>query len=451
MSKYKFKVDDYVDWHYRFEKENSFNVEEFDRFETQKDTCHRNVRNLLKNFDKDFNIKNFKFNNNIFNFFPLHQLEKEQAYEFIEHLLNLKGLVGNKLISNMQKINIDNVEVRDFYIKQPVISEFQNLHEEFKAPYQEIIRRDITKANSIIENFSNTIKELKANNNPSDLGKVSSLATTILLQMVNYWVITTQSIPKDTKLEHIKQVQAYLTNFDAKVDSIELNKNMELSDAIIIFIEFLRSYNYCGEYINIASKLIQEELDSPEVFSDVKDEFKAKKRTSYKDFNYKEIMTEGTKVYDFKDKFTKTQKAIEIFQNNGVKASDISDMFDLKVYFREIYMSNCKYKTKASTIIRKMTESSISEFEKNSEYMFLREKITRGCFREIFPLELYHYKINLQEHIYQIILKNMLSYDYNKSLDNLQKFIADMTPLCFASIDDIYEKTGKVRVFDSKR
>ncbi len=453
MSNEKFKLEDYINS--RFIVDDDMSIQEVDDLETARENFRRNARNLLQNFKKDFNNTDITFDSNIFNYFPIYLLANDDTYKFLDHIINIKNkqeLVGNKFISNMKKISIDNISVNisDFYMNEPIISDFQNNLSDITQSYRFIVRKNLEKADTIIENFNKQIDDLKTNNNPSDLGRICSLTCDIFLQMMTYWVIAVVKVNRQTQLTLIEKIKKYLTDFENTVENFDINltDSTKLDDYVNIFVEFLRSFNYCGEYINIASILIEEEQDSPDDFGLVPPEYQTKKGMSYKDFKqYKEIISEGKEIYEFKGKFENTQKAIEILQNNGVKASDINDLYDIKVYFRELYISNSKYKTKASTIIRKMTENNIEEFEKTSEYMFLREKITRGCFRELFPLELYHLKIDIQKHIYIILMKVMLCYDYQASLSFLNKLITDMTPLCFTLIDDRFESNGKNRVF----
>lgn len=453
MNANKFKLEDYINSNFIYDE--NLSPEEVDKLEITRETFRRNVSNLLKNFKKDFCITDITFDSNIFNYFPLYKLENNDIYTFLNHIIDVKNkqdLVGNKVISNMKKINIDNVEINinDFYINPPIISEFQDNLDDIKQEYRYIVRKDLQNANKIVEKFNKQIQDLKNDNNPADLGRASSMTCDILLQMLNYWVIAIEKLKGKKQVELIEKIKIYLKDFEKTIEDfdVDLSQNTNLDDCINIFIEFLRSFNYCGEYIKIANTLIEEEQDSPGDFGIVIPSYKIKKGTLYKDNDaYKDIISEGKDIYEFKEKFQKTQKAIEIFQNNGVKASDINDLYDIKVYFREIYISNSKHKKKASTIIRKMTESNIDEFEKTSEYMFLREKITRGCFRELFPLELYHLKIDIQKQVYIIMMKIMLCYDHQSSLDFLNKFIIDMTPMCFSLIDDFYESMGREKVF----
>lgn len=446
MKKTKFKLEEYLTYYY----EKNIDViddEDIDDFETKRDTLGRNIRNLTKNFKKEIDIKEFDFNTNIFNYFPMYQLEKDDIYKFIDHIISLKG-VGNKVLANMKKINIDNVDVEAVYLNPPQISDFQKDYTNIKQSYRIAIRKNLRDYHKIIENFDNLIDQLKKENNLSDFGLITSITFDILFQMITYWVVCVPPIDHNLRVDYIKVIDDYLDDFEKNYEkNYNFNNDLNLNDCVTIFIEFLKSYNYCGEYLNIMTKLKEEELNSPELFKDIKDEYKTRKGTSYKTVKYKEIITEGQEIYEFNDKFEKTKKAIAILQNNGVNVSDINDLYDLKVYFREIYISNCKYKSKASTIIRKMTDKSVTDFENTSDYMFIREKISRGCFRELFPLSLYDIKVELQQKLYKILLKVMLSYDYQTGLVLFNKLVTDLTPMCLVILDKYYQENDIERVF----
>lgn len=450
MCKAKFKLEDYVNLHYSYENDEELGIEDIDKLETERDTFRRNVRNLLQNFEKDFKIADIDFNRNVFNYFPLYEFEDEEIYKFIDRMQELKRkheLLGNKVIFNLKKINIDNVKVsiNDLYIKEPEISLFQTNIYETKQKYRNLIKNNKWNIDIILENFNELIKKLENANNPADFGKLSSLTFDIALQIVNHWVICANNMDIAKQLEVIEEIKKYLTDFENDVENFSVSYDKDnIADYITIFIEFIRSFNYCSEYINISKILLDEVKNTPAIQSAVKPEYQIKKGMNYRDYNYKEIICEGDKIYKFKEKLEMTKKAIKLLNKNSIIGFDVYDLQDLKVYFREIYISKSKYKSKASTIIRKLNNNSIDEFEKNSEYIFLREKIKRGYFRERYPMELYQQKMQIKEQLYVIMLKIMLCYDYKVSLDFFQQLI---NKLCFTIVNTSSKEIDKEKVF----
>ena len=60
---------------------------------------------------------------------------------------------------------------------------------------------------------------------------------------------------------------------------------------------------------------------------------------------------------------------------------------------------------------------SIPDFSKQSQYMFIREKISRGYFREVGLSNGYIEKIELEKKLYELLLKLYLFYDVQTSLE----------------------------------
>lgn len=437
MCKAKFKLEDYVNLHYSYENDEKLGIEDIDKLETERDTFRRNVRNLLQNFEKDYKIVDIDFNRNVFNYFPLYEFENEEIYKFLDRMQELKRKhesIGNKVIFNLKKINIDNIKVsiNDLYIKAPIISLFQTNIYVIKQKYRNLIRNNMWNIDIILEKFNELIKKLENDNNLADFGKLSSLTFDIALQIVNYWVIYVNNMDRSKQLEVIEEIKKYLTDFENNVENFTVSYDKDnIADYITIFIEFIRSFNYCSEYMSISKILIDEVKNTPAIQSAVKPQYQTQKGMHYRDYNYKEIICEGEKIYKFKEKLDMTKKAVELLNKNDIIDLDIYDLHDLKVYFREIYISKSKYKYKASTIIRKIDNNSTGGFEKNSEYIFLQEKIARGYFREQYPMELYQHKMQIKDQLYVIMLKIMLCYDYKVSLNFFQQLI---NKLCFTIV-----------------
>lgn len=165
-------------------------------------------------------------------------------------------------------------------------------------------------------------------------------------------------------------------------------------------------------------------------------------------------------VDEYAAKLKYTKEIIEVFSQYAGKKADVDSVFDLKVYFREIYLSDSKYKRQAKTIVRKYLEEYkvkkdngcnieeiVKSFEKESEYMFLREKINRGYFRETCDIRLYIEKNKLQNSLYEVLLNILLTYDYAVSIELLQSLVKELIPICFKDIDDLFESINRHRIF----
>ncbi len=461
-----FSVDGYVKRRLKDIEIASLAEDEYDKIIDKEETFRRNIRNLLKHFPEKYELNPFKFEIDVFKFFPLNHFDDESISHFLDHIFKFKGesnMVGNKLLSNLNKITVDNRELsvdgkwrnfEFFYIKEQEQSEFAAQNIANKEKYRDIIRRNPRSAKLISYNFKIQIANLKKSNNLSDLSAIIDLGSDIILQMINYWVITIGDINFDKKVILVNKIEAFLSNFENKIVEIGIENNLkiDIADAVTIFVGFLERRNEFGEYVNIINDLMDEEKNDSEFFDAVPNAYKLNKKSRYDDVKYKEIILEGKYIDQFDKKLEYTKVAIDIFQKYGGRIADVGNLLDQKVYFREIYLSNSKYKVKASTIIRKMLvefkkSGNPDSYDKASEYMFLREKISRGYFRETSNLELYHLKNKLQVIVYKTLITSMLCYSYERSLDLLDELIEGLTPLCFCGIDDLLESVGEPRIF----
>lgn len=139
------------------------------------------------------------------------------------------------------------------------------------------------------------------------------------------------------------------------------------------------------------------------------------------------IITEGCSVDQYNKKIKVVRKFIDIMNIYGMRDNYSLCLQDLKVYFREIFISKASYKKrKASRIVKdylnkfeeaKNNGDSIPDFSKQSQYMFIREKISRGYFREVGLSNGYIEKIELEKKLYELLLKLYLFYDVQTSLE----------------------------------
>lgn len=109
---------------------------------------------------------------------------------------------------------------------------------------------------------------------------------------------------------------------------------------------------------------------------------------------------------------------------------------DLKVYFREIYISKATYKRQQAhkiveDYIKKVDiaaekNEKIPEFNKKSQYMFVREKVSRGYFREKGLLTNYYEKIAFTSELHDLLLKVYWLCDLEDILAFLNKINVDL-------------------------
>ena len=244
----------------------------------------------------------------------------------------------------------------------------------------------------------------------------------VILQVLNYFIIVILDI--DTSnifkvlLEHIKQLSEQL---DIQLDQIrhhQCEKNVLNADFVMkYFNEYINHRNEFYERIDIYSVLNNEMKDNKKLFDNVPEEYQAPKIIlSEKEIkSIKEIITEGKSVSDYENKMNKVREFIDINRMYYGRDCYSNCLQDLKVYFREIYMSKATYRRQqAHTIVKNFIQEVndsrrdnklLPEFEKRSQYMFIREKISRGYFREKGLQQDYLNKIEFTSEFYELLLK----------------------------------------------
>lgn len=203
-----------------------------------------------------------------------------------------------------------------------------------------------------------------------------------------------------------------------------LSKILNAEELTEYFSIYRGHYNRYYEALNIQKDLSNEIKNNSEVFLPVSkgNEVTRSLLTEEKIEASKNIITEGIPVHEYTRKIKETRSIIDIMnQSHGIQCNP-NCLQDIKVYFREIYLSKSRHKGKQTrSIIRdylqnnKMNNSD--SFGKTSQYMFFREKISRGYFREKGLLDLYISKVSIHEKIYSLLLKTYLFYDFWDAMD----------------------------------
>ena len=114
---------------------------------------------------------------------------------------------------------------------------------------------------------------------------------------------------------------------------------------------------------------------------------------------------------------------------------------DIKVYFREIYLSKQTYRRqKTSKIVdnylklvkqfQDENKDGLPPFQKESQYIFVREKISRGYFREKNLSSAYVAKIELTEKLDKLLLKCYWLADSRSALELLHMYNQELL-LCY--------------------
>lgn len=251
-------------------------------------------------------------------------------------------------------------------------------------------------------------------------------------------------------IEHLsKEADRLSTSFD---DSISQNyKNIFGSDGLkasrvlFYFRHFIEHRNRLFENSEIYHLLIREMEKYPELFSNVPEQYRAENilltAEQIESDQYREIFTEGERVPNIDKKIATARKLINVMQEYGGRYCVDSSLQDIKVYFREIFMSKETYhRQKTAKIVEDYLSQvddykgknlqGLPDFQRQSQYIFLREKISRGYFREKNLSEAYASKVLLTEKINTVLLKCYWLADSKTALKLLHDYNRDLL-MCY--------------------
>ena len=407
--------------------------------------CETNkVKQLINKILKDKTYKDFPFD-----LMPI-----EEQSKLLYHLLEQSS--EREIVSNMGKTDVN----RDF-------SDFILHNQESELIYKDLENKPLnikegTKINrgiirSMDYNSSLVLKDLLENNEDIRRAIVNECSLYFmlglvyenynfikdyieyvsdgLLQFVNYRVIySTEINDKEKLLESIVQKIDELTDL---IDiQIQRKRKEQIEDEVLraeelsrFFAFYREEQSYYEEYIAIL-RVLKEEVDNDasrdlnkKVFEPLEKEYIAKKvlLSDIEIDKLEYVITEGKQIYDYRNKLAETKKIIDIFREYGGRDCYSNCLQDIKVYFRETFISKQGYRSKKAISIARDYLSAcegtgIALFENQAHYMFYREKISRGYFREKGLLQVYFLKTRLQEKLYSLLLKTYLFYDYNTTI-----------------------------------
>lgn len=401
------------------------------------DSMRKQIKGLLNTFSSE--------SKHILSKFPLDEFEEQDVAKLLTHILQLKQQVSREVISDINKISAD--KDLESWKLQNESTYYKKLNLESKLMENRFLIRHYKESSSVISKLKENNKIVldiileQKHENAANIEEYISYVQDELIQILIYWIVTNENIEQKDYLfnlikESIRELEGNLDlkiaeckkhRKELKMDDVECHQNsMVLEDTLLLFLHYVKNRNYYGEYIRVFKLLKEEEEKEKELFLEVKPEYKAEKILC-DPTTVENILTEGKHIDGYKDKLNETQTIIEIFRIYGGREAYPNCLQDLKVYFREIFISRSKYKTQARTIARNYLkkckcEGKVKEFERKSEYIFFREKISRGYFREKNLLCYYNKKNEIQEMIFRTLGKVYLLYDYPKILSQVYQF-----------------------------
>lgn len=392
---------------------NQREFENLDEFNEDKLISEDSIR---KRVDKLY--KSFLDEANILSKFPIDCFKNNDDF-FIKLFLKIEDCNDREIIS---KINKKNLNVDLFKLAFNFDNDLYRLKDHEKNILKNSIRKIIRKCfylDECIEQVSVTLNYI------DDLDVFINVAFDAIIQLTIYRIY---AIPwglekKKNVTDDILKYQEQILNELSKYIDNSVNLDCKIDEA---FDNFLNGIMFSVKeecYCEILSSMICEMEEYKEKYEDVKLEYKySKEDLVSEEDDLKDILCEGKniKTYDFNKKLEETKEIIRIFNTYGFRNCNELSKKDLKVYFREIYLDNSKYSIKAKksiSIVReylelfKLKKVNMKEILNLKEYIFLREKISRGYFREDGCTQEYKLKYKVHINFYKIYFNMYLLFD----------------------------------------
>lgn len=267
-----------------------------------------------------------------------------------------------------------------------------------------------------------------------------------LLQFLVYKIINSKQ-SKDKILEVISQLTRKADSFIGDFENVrkklyieaDSSERLESDRVLQYFRYFIIHRNRLFENSEIYTILINEMDKYPELFKEVSEEYWADKVFLTEKLicsnDIQNIITENENVPNYKKKLATAREFITVMQKYGRRNCYDNCLQDIKVYFREIYISKQTYhRQKSSKIVedylqkfKKIEEGEgLPDFQKESQYIFIREKITRGYFREKNLSKAYADKCELTEKLNTLLLRAYWLADSFSALKLLHSYYQGM-------------------------
>ena len=416
--------------------------------EDTKDKEYKRVKGLIKKLTAP---------DSVFKGIPLNYMNTEEQINLLHFLL--EEVPERQIISNANRVNAD----RDFYdlkIKDKLADQLTNcILTETLPNYEPFDIKEGIQPNRLLIRHSTNQKELfnSLNHNNEviihllfdELSKFTVLGLGYenlqyiedyidytadgLLQLLVYGVINNEKVDTEYVIQGLIEEIHRLSN----LINIQLErKRKEQKDSDILtstlimryFPVYLSHRNRYFEELGIKETL-KEEVNCNLDFLHVSPDYQAPKvRLPEEDIKDSiNIITEGQQIYNYEEKLEITRKFIGIMSTYGGRQCYTNCLQDLKVYFREIFVSRATYKRQQTFTIVKdyitkvnqaiKSNNPIPQFDRKSQYLFVREKISRGYFREKGLLLDYFAKMELEKELYTLLLNLYLFFDFKDTLE----------------------------------
>ena len=347
------------------------------------------------------------------------------------------SFICNYRYSRKESINYRNEATADIRFRIRNFGDFDNLYHNYMKVYlAEIARHNDQKVNTGLYNPVECIYMIDV---------YIDIFASLLLQTINYCIMMSDKIDYAEKEKVLENI--YLEAKESKIDFKEGSKQ-EILWSFAIYLFFLTRRNSFATELNV-QELLEQQMNDPSYVMEVPEDCKY----SYKSIDevptkkeLRKIFLEGKEEKEerFNKRFAEMQNLIDILLLTAGRDLGSEHLQHAKVVYREVIEDDLQYEISsekiqtANTIARHINKPETPLYEELSSTIFLREKISRGLFREVGLAALYIKKNKVQKCIYEDILSAFTGYDEIQISKNLKRVYAKYHKILLAEYFDKY-------------
>lgn len=265
----------------------------------------------------------------------------------------------------------------------------------------------------------------------------------IFMQSVLYLIIDNEEICEEKRASVLHKILEKIVNYKKNLsyNDAEVERHSVMWD-FAIHIDSIEMKNEYNTYFEIFDLLCNQMQEEGYVY-EVKNEYECQKRY-LQDFehkcDYQAIILEGKqeKTERFSKHLCDCQELCLLLYLITGRQLCSEYLQHVKVVYREIIEDKLKYNNKQSrTILRNLEKMDLPTFESIKESAFIREKISRGFFREKGLGKYYEIKCDIQKELYECML---IAYECNDEMlkeKRLKRLFIDMKKILLHEMEGL--------------
>lgn len=260
----------------------------------------------------------------------------------------------------------------------------------------------------------------------------------IIMQFILYQIMSNDDLKHEQKISILQDIEMASSNFNGEFNT-KSNKaaKQNIFYSFALYLMYLTLRNEYEEYGNVMEALISQ-MKEPGYTLRVPEAYKYEP-CYITDMDTSMVMKyilegEGERKDRFKKSLTDCQHMISLLDSITGRVLSAEYLQHIKVAYRELILDNLQYNSKtARTVMRKIESKDYPYFEYIKDSMFVREKISRGLYREKGFADMYELKCRIQYNLQDSLKKVFACYDevriardFNSVYKRYKKIIFDV-------------------------